>query len=129
MLRIFSKLFPKKESIVDQFRNYKNPIFGVSLEIDDLSDSDILWVNDNVRTNFKMPDDLPPGMHFEKIDEDIYFVMVSHCLEQYNNSSKNKEMHMSLIGLYLQAYLDNGKSGIIRNFTPGYLNMLALLRA
>ena len=129
MLSIFNKIFQKKESIVDQFRNYKNPIFGVALKIDDLSDSDILWVNDSVRTNFKMPDDLPPGMHFEKIDEDIYFVMGSHCLEQYNNSSKNKEMHMSLIGLYLQAYLDNGKSGIIRNFTPGYLNMLALLRA
>lgn len=120
---IFSKMFKRKESVVDKFRNYKIPIFGIALEIDGLSDSDILWIDNNVRENFKMPDNLPPGMNFEKINEEIYFVIISHCLEQYNNSSKNKEMHMSLIQMYLQAYLDNGIGGIVKSFIPKYLNM------
>ncbi len=125
---IFSKLFKRKESIVDKFKNYENPIFGVKLDIDNLSDTEILWIINNVKENFNMPDNLPPGMSFDVISENTYFVMTSHCLEVYN-STKNKEDHMKIIGMYLQAYLDNGEGGIIRILIPKYMNMLALLKA
>lgn len=69
---LFDIFASKDKKTVSTYRNYKNKPFNVGLEIDNLSDQDILWVHNNVKENFDFSD-FPKGMKPQPLSDSLFF--------------------------------------------------------
>lgn len=120
---LFNIFGNKDHKIVKQYRDYKSRPFGVGLKIDNLTDEDILWIHNNVKENFNFSD-FPKDIKLQKIPDEVFFVVITECLEIFNANNKSKDIHTQFLKGFLEPYLNNGVNGIISSFRPGAFNRL-----
>ena len=107
----------KDNKIIKQYRDYKSKPFGIGLKIDNLTDQDILWVHNNVKKNFDFSS-FPNDFKVSKVPEEVLFVITAECLEFYNANNKSEDVHMQILGQFLESYLNGGLQGLFSVFRP-----------
>ena len=113
----------KEKKVINLYRNYKTKPFGVGLKINNLSDADILWIDNNIKENFNFSD-FPREIKIklQPIPDTVFFAMTTELLEIYNANSK--EIYQSILGNFLENYLNKGVNGIVSQLSPSALWIL-----